>query len=111
MFQAGDFAPGFTIGPSFELQLVAGKYVVLCFFGSTANSFSRRVLDDIERNGARFHGESAVFLGISVDPNDSNLRPGREQGIFICDSGRQLSRLYEVISEDGTQLRPQTLIL
>jgi len=111
MFRIGDYVPWFTVGSNFELRLFGGKYVILCFFVSTSNPFSRRVLDDIERNGERFHGEGIVFIGVSADPNDSNLRPGREQGIYICDSSRQLSRLFGAISVDGTQFLPQTIIL
>lgn len=110
MFRTGDYVPWFTVG-EFALQLVAGKYVVLCFFGSTTNPFGRQVLDDVDRHGERFCGNSVGFIGISADPNDTNMRSGREQGIFICDSARQLNRLYEVISDDGSRFEPQTLIL
>jgi peroxiredoxin len=115
VFRIGEYVPWYTVqgtgGSKFALQTFAGKYVVLCFFESTANPFSRRVLEDIERQGERFHGEGIVFVGVSTDPKDTNLRAGREQGIYLCDSTRELSRLHEVNSKDGTQFQPQTIIL
>ncbi|HWY88113.1 MAG TPA: 2OG-Fe(II) oxygenase [Gemmataceae bacterium] len=115
MFQVGEYVPWYVVqgtdGSKFAPQTFDAKYVVLCFFGSTSNPYSRRVLDDIERHGERFHGESIVFVGISADPKDAHLRPRREKGIYLCDSTLQLSRLHEVISADGTQFEPQTIIL
>jgi peroxiredoxin len=115
MFQIGEYVPWYnvqsTVGSMVQLHALAGRYVVLCFFESTANPFSRRILDDIQRHGERFGGESIVFFGVSADPKDANLRPGREQGIYFCDATRELSRVHEVVSNDGTQYKPQTIIL
>ena len=115
MFLVGEYVPWFiapsTKGTNFELQGFGGRYVILCFFGSAAHPFSRRVLDDIERQGELFQREGIVFVGISADPRDANLRPGWKQGIYLCDAAREVSRLYGVFSQDGTQFQQQTIIL
>jgi hypothetical protein len=53
MFLVGKYVPWCiaprTNGTNFELQSYGGRYVILCFFGSASHPFSRRVLDDIER--------------------------------------------------------------
>src|SRR5947209_8738937 len=104
MFQVGDYVPWYTIqysdGSLFNLQTLGGKYSVLCFFGSTANPFSRQVLDHIERQGERFHPERLAFVGISTDPKDTSLQSGRERGIYLCDANGQLSQAYQVVSPD-----------
>ena len=114
MLRLGEFVPWFSVqstgGPTIQLNNFAGRYVVLCFFESSTNPFSRRVLDDIERNGERFHGENIVFFGISTDPKDARLQPGREQGIYVGDATRGLSRMLDVASKDGAY-QPQSIIL
>ncbi len=114
MFRVGDYVPWFngqsTDGSAVQLHSLAGRYVVLCFFESTANPFSRRVLDDIERHGETFQANNALLMGISTDPRDVNLRSRREQEIYFCDATRDLSRMNEVVSKDGAY-QPQTIIL
>jgi peroxiredoxin len=115
MLRTGEYIPWCTlqttVGSNLQTHTLAGRYVVLCFFESTSNPFSRRVLDDIEHQGDRFHGESTVFFGVSIDPKDAALRPGREQGIYFFDSTRDLSRVHEVAPRDGNSYQPQTIIL
>lgn len=115
MLRTGEYIPWCnlqtTIGSWLQIHTLAGRYVVFCFFESTSHPFSRRVLDDIERNGDRFHGENIVFFGVSVDPKDAALRPGREQGIYFCDATRDFSRVHEVAPKDGNAYQPQTIIL
>src|SRR6266849_6633280 len=87
MFRTGEYVPWFvmqtTTGAKFELQAQGGRFVVLCFFESTVSLFGRRVLDDIERHGERFHGEGVTSIGVSIDPSDANLQPTREQGTYF----------------------------
>jgi peroxiredoxin len=115
MLQKGDFLPWYVVqtsgGAKFELEKLGGRYVVLCFFGSSSNSFSRRVLDDIEHQCQRFDGEEVAFVGFSVDPKDTNLQPGWDRGVYLCDATGNLSRLHEVMAQDGSQFQPQTIIL
>jgi peroxiredoxin len=115
MFHTGDYVPWYiahtTVGLKFVLEKFAGRYLVLCFFGSTTHPFSRRVLDDVECHCERFNGEDLVFVGVSADPRDANLIPGWKHGIYLCDPTGQLSRVYEVISTDGTQYQLQSIIL
>lgn len=101
----GDPAPWFTarstVNPQFRFDSIAGRYVVLCFFGSAADPASRAVLDAIERVRDRFDDENCCFFGVSTDPNDELL--GRVQqhlpGIrYFWDFDQHISRLYGAVS-------------
>jgi peroxiredoxin len=115
MLQRGEYVPWYnvqtTAGQQVQLHTLGGRYVVMCFFESSANPFSRRVLDDIDRHGERFGEDSFVFFGITVDPRDAQLQPRRERGIYFFDTTRDLSRIHGAASNDGPQYLPLTIIL
>ena len=119
MLLPGDPAPRFTvrstISPQLAFDLLAGRYVVLCFFGSAASSpAARRVLDDVERHRQRFDGGDAIFCGVSVDPADEQSGavfkqlPGIE---FLWDTDRAVSRAFGAAEADGPGYHPHTVIL
>ena len=55
MLLPGDAAPTFecasSVNPRFQFDTVAGRYVVLSFFGSTKDAASQRFLAEIGRLG------------------------------------------------------------
>lgn len=62
-----------TLNPSFNFSTTAGRYSVLCLFGSAANESSRQVLDGVRHLHAEtgfFDVENYLFTGVSVDPLD-----------------------------------------
>jgi len=100
-FQVGEPAPWFEarspVNPRFHFDTVAGRYMVLCFFGSAAEPASRRILDDMLQLRSVFDDENVCFFGVSIDPEDE--RSGRVQemlpGIHLFwDFDRNVSRLY-----------------
>ncbi len=106
--QIGEPAPWFEarspMNPRFIFDTVAGRYVVLCFFGSAAEPASRRILDDILGRRSVFDGRNACFFGVSIDPEDE--RSGRIQemppGIHLFwDFDRNVSRLFGAAEETG----------
>src|SRR5579862_3787023 len=108
MLSPGDPAPWFecrsTALPKHVFSSVAGRYVVMSFFGSTAFAPSRRLIDDIEREHARFDVRNACFCGVSVDPEDE--QQGRLQQKFpgiihFWDFDKSVSRLYGAASPHG----------
>jgi peroxiredoxin/predicted 2-oxoglutarate/Fe(II)-dependent dioxygenase YbiX len=108
MLQIGEPAPWFTcrspVNPNFKFNTIAGRRVVLCFFGSVVDPGSRRVLDDILANRAVFDDENVCFFGVSVDPEDETTR--RVQNIipgirFFWDFDRAVSRLYGAVADDS----------
>jgi peroxiredoxin len=113
---AGEPAPYFTANcttnPAFHFDSVAGRSVVLCFFGSAADPAARRVLDDLLREPGRFDDERVCFFGVSTDPDDERLGRVRERvpGVrFFWDFDRAVSRLYGAEHPGG--FLPHTILL
>jgi peroxiredoxin/predicted 2-oxoglutarate/Fe(II)-dependent dioxygenase YbiX len=116
----GEPAPWFvancTTNPQFHFDIIAGRRVVLCFFGSAASSDARRVLDDFIAARATFDDANACFFGVSVDPEDERLGRVQEMlpGIrFFWDFDRAVSRQYgaAVPGESSEVFRAHTLLL
>ncbi|HZL36994.1 MAG TPA: 2OG-Fe(II) oxygenase [Tepidisphaeraceae bacterium] len=118
MLSPGDPAPAFesrcSAFPTFTSDVAAGRYVVMCFFGSANQPASRRVLDDFEQANARFNVRDAMFCGISADPDDERLARVRQQWpgvIYFWDFDTVLSRAFDALPPVGTHYSPRTLIL
>jgi peroxiredoxin/predicted 2-oxoglutarate/Fe(II)-dependent dioxygenase YbiX len=123
MIQIGEPAPWFVcrspVNPQFHFDSVAGRYVVLCFFGSAADPGSRRVLDDVFSSRHVFDDENVCFFGVSIDPEDEaksrveNVIPGVR---FFWDFDRSVSRMFgAALDTDGegspSNYRPFSLVL
>ncbi len=100
----GEPAPWFTArstrNEQFKFDTAAGRFIVLCIFGSSSSPASRQVLEDFERNRACFTEENILFCGVSTDPDDEHrdlvLQPG--PGIlYFWDFDREISRLYGAV--------------
>ncbi|MBI2970052.1 MAG: 2OG-Fe(II) oxygenase [Gammaproteobacteria bacterium] len=88
--------------PKFKFDTVAGRYVVLCFFGSAADPFSAGVLDGIASHRDRFDDENICFFGVSGDPDDERLGRARDQipGIrFFWDFDGEVNALFGLTGE------------
>jgi len=113
MLKVGEPAPWFVcrspVTDQFHFQSVAGRYVVLCFFGSAADPSNRRVLNDILANREIFDDRHLCFFGVSIDPDDEskprvgNVMPGIR---FFWDFDRSISRLFGAIAADGSDVGP-----
>lgn len=107
------FEANCTTNPRFHLDTAAGRYMVLCFFGSAAQPVARHILDGFLVGRKAFDDEHVCFFGISTDPDDQRygrvheLLPGIR---FFWDFDRAVSRLYGAERDDGTYLA-HTLIL
>lgn len=116
----GDPAPWFTADSTrnleFRFDTIAGRYIVLCFFGSAANPESRRILDDIEQNRDYFDAVNVLFCGVSVDPDDQllNRTPLDGSGVLcFWDFDRNISRRYGALPRNGSsdEYHPFTIVL
>jgi peroxiredoxin/predicted 2-oxoglutarate/Fe(II)-dependent dioxygenase YbiX len=117
LLSVGEPAPWFTArsinNPRFHFDTIAGRYVVLCFFGSASLPVSQRILADFWTQRANFNDQSCCFFGVSVDPEDEQQSrvqqhlPGMR---FFWDFDRAVSTQYGAITESG-QYHPFTLIL
>jgi peroxiredoxin/predicted 2-oxoglutarate/Fe(II)-dependent dioxygenase YbiX len=70
----GDPAPWFkqrsASNPNYTFDTAAGRWLVLCFFGSASDPSSRAALDQVLAQRTLFDDEHASFFGVSLDPKD-----------------------------------------
>lgn len=118
--QVGEPAPWFEarapINPRFHFDTIAGRKVVMCFFGSAGHPAGRRVLDDFLARRDLFDDVECSFFGVSVDPQDEEQGriAERHPGIHLFwDFDRRVSRMYGAVALDVAEqaYRPMTYIL
>jgi predicted 2-oxoglutarate/Fe(II)-dependent dioxygenase YbiX/peroxiredoxin len=121
MLLPGDPAPHFdcasSVNPRFSFDTVAGRYIVLSFFGSTAAPNARAFLDELWSRGSdRFDVTNAIFFGVTADRADVPLlkheHPGR---LWFYDLDLAVARKYGVATRpegaDGLRYEAQTFVL
>lgn len=118
MFQAGDPAPLFVCRSSnseeFHLEAAAGRYLVLCFFGSTTFPGVHQALDLLTNTLQNYFTLDLAFFGISIDPKDETDQRVKQKLpaiLYFWDFDRKVSQLFQAVSKDGTNYYPHTLIL
>ncbi len=101
----GDPAPWIrqrsTSNADYALDTAAGRYMVLCFFGSAGHARSRAALEVVRANQALFDDQKLAFFGISVDPRDESEGRVREQlpGLrYFWDFDGRMSRGFGALS-------------
>ena len=104
MLLAGDLAPFFQVASSvnrnFCFDTVAGRYIVISFFGSSQIPSSRHFLDEIVKHADRFDVTNAVFFGVSNDPQDMHGIDAHDPGrIYFYDLDLAVSKKFELVSE------------
>ncbi len=99
--QPGDPGPWFrqraTGNPDYSFDTVAGRYILICFFGTAADEAGRAANEAVLANRALFDDGKLAFFGVSVDPADeAEARVGEAiPGIrYFWDADRRISRLY-----------------
>jgi len=114
---AGDYAPWFRAAalsgsPNYQFDTVAGRHVLMLFFGSARLEPSAEALATVGRHRALFDDRQACFFGIGIDPDDAGQGRIAQQlpGIrFFLDYGREASALYGAV--DGANYLPHWLVL
>jgi len=106
----GDPAPWFrqasTSNPRYNFDTAAGRYIVLCFYGSAAGEPGTGALRLIASQRQRFDDTNIAFFGVSNDPVDMNEGRVREAlpGIrFFWDFDGSVSRLYGAVPLEGEE--------
>jgi predicted 2-oxoglutarate/Fe(II)-dependent dioxygenase YbiX/peroxiredoxin len=104
---AGDPAPWFTqrsfANPSYAFHTSAGRYIVLCYFGSAADAHSQAAFKAVRELSDVFDDEFASFFGASCDPGDEAERrvadsyPGYR---FFWDFDGTIGRAYGTLPKD-----------
>jgi len=113
----GDAAPFFKApasnNPVFSFDTVAGRYIVLSFFGSAATALGRDVVAGFMAHADLFNDDRACFFGVSADPRDR--AEGRVQqripgSRFFWDFERTVADLYGAVDAAGA-IVPQSFLL
>lgn len=107
VLQVGDPAPWFTqnctSNPQFKFDTVAGRYIVLCFFGSASDEIGRAAMAAMQgEHRALFDDDKLALFGVSADPADraegrvKEMLPGIRH---FWDFDGTISRLYGALPE------------
>src|SRR5215211_3343368 len=67
-----------TSNPDYAFDTVAGRYVVMCFFGTARDIPGRAALKIAQANRDLFDDEKVCFFGVSLDPQDQETGRVRE---------------------------------
>ncbi|SLN46097.1 Fe(II)-dependent oxygenase superfamily protein [Roseivivax jejudonensis] len=114
----GDAAPSFVqrsvTNPRYAFDSAAGRYLVLCFYGSAQDPHSEAALAAVHGRPDLFDDERASFFGVSTDPEDEaqqrvqNRLPGYRH---FWDFDLAASRLYGVVARDAdATIRPPDMV-
>lgn len=106
LLEPGDPAPAFTAAtghrPDFRFDTVAGRYVVLSFFGSAADARAASLLAAVAAETGPFDDVHATFFGVTQDPADAvrGRLPTRLPGLrHFHDPDRAISAAYGAAEE------------
>jgi predicted 2-oxoglutarate/Fe(II)-dependent dioxygenase YbiX/peroxiredoxin len=115
MLEPGDPAPWFsgrtTKRSDFHFDTAAGRYLVLCFFGTAAHPASAAALASLLRRRNFFDDQSFAFFGVSTDRDDQEtgrivqMLPGIR---YFLDHDGAICRKFGFPLNDDGQLHPQT---
>lgn len=103
----GDPAPTFrqkaSGNPNYVFDSAAGRYLVLGFFGTSADDPGQAALSILNDHRRLFDDVRASFFGVSVDPADEGRLEQRLPGVrWFFDADLKVSRLYgSAPLEDG----------
>ena len=113
--QPGDPAPWFerpsATNPRYVFHTAAGRWLVLCFFGSVAEPGYTERLRTIAAAPQLFNDVHASFFGVSNDPEDQGRLGDRLPGMrFLWDFDRTAARLYGAAAEEEPDAAPLRLL-
>lgn len=104
----GDPAPGFSQrspeNPRYVFDSAAGRYLVLCFFGSSQDEHARAATEAMLQRTDIFDDNRACFFGVTNDPEDEsgkrvvNRVPGYR---YFFDNDLTAAKLYGVVAPEA----------
>jgi predicted 2-oxoglutarate/Fe(II)-dependent dioxygenase YbiX/peroxiredoxin len=107
VLEVGDPAPWFAqrtmVNESFHFDTAAGRYIVLCFFGSAVDEVGRSMLAFAEERRRLFDDHKISFFGVSHDRSDESegrLREALPGVRHFLDFDATIGRLYGSLPVD-----------
>lgn len=119
----GEPAPRFRTtlidGQPLSTDDLAGRFTTLCFFGSAGVPQMAAMAQAIATNSEVFDGLDHQFIGISIDPDDTDPDRGLVNTgpsvRWVIDGDQALSRLFGAAPKEGTddevEFQPLTVLL
>ena len=115
--QPGDHAPWFKApalsgSQSYAFDTVAGRHVLMLFFGTARDPRAAQALAAVQTHRSLFDDDQACFFGVTIDPEDAakgriaQALPGIR---FFLDYQGKLSALYGAMEEKD--YKPRWLLL
>jgi predicted 2-oxoglutarate/Fe(II)-dependent dioxygenase YbiX/peroxiredoxin len=111
-------ATGSSHADTITFDELAGRYIVLFFFGTAARPDVAGALAALGHHNDLFDGKRALLLGISNDPDDFNQGRVRQQytgQLFLLDSSGRAAKQYGVANPATTvvaaAIRPVAFIV
>jgi predicted 2-oxoglutarate/Fe(II)-dependent dioxygenase YbiX/peroxiredoxin len=111
-------APALSGAPNYSFQTVAGRHILMLFFGSARMEASVAALQLVQDRRQIFDDVDACFFGITLDREDeadgriAQMLPGIR---YFLDYGRQVSQLYGAMTSAGggseVEYRPHWLLV
>lgn len=113
----GEVAPWFKAralsgNDNFAFDSVAGRVVLMLFFGSAAQPVCAEALGHVARNRKLFDDENGCFFGVTIDPSDDAQRRIAQQipGVrYFLDFDRKVSDLFG--ANQGDSYTPFWIVL
>lgn len=110
LLSPGDPAPRVmqrnSSGERYNLDLAAGRSLVLCFFRSSASAHAAAVLTAVRKRCDLFDDSHAAFFGVTTDREDeaqkrlTTIVPGYR---FFWDYDNKIARAYGIAPLDGSE--------
>jgi predicted 2-oxoglutarate/Fe(II)-dependent dioxygenase YbiX/peroxiredoxin len=105
----GDPAPWFhqksSSNPDYAFHTTAGRYIVLCFYGTAGDALGRDAIEGVLAQRGIFDDQNFSFFGVSLDPKDEAEKRVQESmpGIrYFWDFDGAISRLYGAVPKGST---------
>src|SRR3954469_21555866 len=107
-----NLAPGDTVAwfhqrssstPDYAFDTAAGRYVVMCFFGTAGDAVGRETISAVLAHRDLFDDKRACFFGVSFDQRDEaegRVRDSMPGLRFFWDFDGKIGRLYGSIPKD-----------
>lgn len=103
----GDPAPWFrqrsTSSPLYTFDTAAGRYIILCFYGSAGDAQGQAAVRAVLANRGHFDDARACFFGVSIDPADEaqdRVRASMPGLRYFWDFDMAVSRLYGAVPKN-----------
>ena len=99
----GDPTPSFTaasnVNPEFKFDTVAGRFVVLGFFGTVADEQGRAAMELVRSHRAMFDDEKLAFFGVvaGASSGDAGLKEYAKEFRFFYDRDGAIGELFGAV--------------